>query len=101
MGGCSLEGCCKTSLRLILIFAFNNKISTEEFLIANTQFKDANSLLYPGQEVTLGIMRPQFDLIEEDHTVSDVEVNYETETKYDNSKRVGYSVVSPFTFWIF
>lgn len=73
--------------------AFNNKISTEEFLIANTQFKDANSLLYPGQEVTLGIMRPQFDLIEEDHTISDVEVNYETETKYDNSKRVGYSVI--------
>ena len=35
--------------------AFNNKISTEEFLIANTKFKDENSLLYPGQEVTIGI----------------------------------------------
>ena len=58
--------------------AFNNKISTEEFLIANTQFKDKNSLLFPGQVVTLGIMHPQFDVVEEDHTVSDVDVNYET-----------------------
>ncbi len=73
--------------------AFNNKISTEEFLIANTEFKDKNSLLFPGQIVTLGVMHPQFDLVEEDHTVVDVEVNYETETKYDNSKNVGYSVV--------
>ena len=73
--------------------AFNNKISTEEFLIANTQFKDKNSLLFPGQVVTLGIMHPQFDVVEEDHTVSDVDVNYETETKYDNSKSTSYSNV--------
>lgn len=73
--------------------SFNNKISTEEFLIANTQFKDKNSLLFPGQEVTLGIMHPQFDLVEEDHTVSDVEVNFETETKYDDTKYSNYSVV--------
>lgn len=73
--------------------AFNNKMSTEEFLIANTDFKDENALLYPGQEVTLGIMKPQFDLVEEDHTISDVEVNYETETKYDNSKSTSYSTV--------
>ena len=73
--------------------AFNNKISTEEFLVANTNIKDKNSLLYSGQEVTIGILHPQFDLVEEDHTVSDVDVNYETETKYDNSKSVGYSQV--------
>ena len=64
--------------------AFNNKMSKEEFLIANTQFNDENALLYPGQLVTLGVMKPQFDLVEEDHTVSDVDVNYETETKIDN-----------------
>ncbi len=73
--------------------AFNNKISSEEFLVANTSFKDKNSLLYAGQEVTIGILHPQFDLVEEDHTVSDVDVNYETETKYDNSKRVGFTQV--------
>lgn len=73
--------------------AFNNKISTEEFLIANTKFKDENSLLFPGQVVTLGIMHPQFDLVEEDHTISDVEVNYETETKYDDTQNTSYSKV--------
>lgn len=73
--------------------SFNNKISTEEFLIANTEFKDKNSLLFPGQQVTLGIMHPQFDLVEEDHTVSDVDVNFETEVKYDDTKYTNYSVV--------
>ncbi len=73
--------------------AFNNKISPEEFLVANTDLKDKNSLLYSGQQVTIGILQPQFDLIEEDHTVSDVEVNYTTETKYDDSKNVGYTAV--------
>ena len=73
--------------------AFNNKISTEEFLIANTNFKDKNSLLFEGQEVTIGIMHPQFDLIEEDHVVSDQDVNYETETRYDSSKSRKYSAV--------
>lgn len=73
--------------------AFNNRISTEEFLIANTKFKDKNSLLFEGQEVTIGVMHPQFSLVEEDHTVSDQEVNYETETKYDNEKSVNYTAV--------
>lgn len=73
--------------------AFNNKISTEEFLIANTDFKDEKSLLFEGQQVTIGILKPQFDLIEEDHVVVDQEVNYETETKYDSSKSRKYSEV--------
>ena len=30
----------------------DNKLSTEEFLIANTNFKTAQDLLYPGQEVS-------------------------------------------------
>lgn len=73
--------------------AFNNKISTEEFLIANTEFKDKNSLLFPGQVVTLGIMHPQFDLVEEDHSVTDVNVNFQTETKYDKTKNKNYKQV--------
>lgn len=73
--------------------AFNNKISTEEFLIANTSFKDKNSLLFEGQQVTIGILQPQFSLVEEDHTILDQEINYETEIKYDNSKYRSYSAV--------
>ena len=44
--------------------SFNNRISTEEFLIANTNFKTANDLLFPGQVVTLGIFQPQVNVIE-------------------------------------
>ena len=43
--------------------AFNNKISTEEFLIANPSISSAKSLLYSGQEVTLGILKPQFRVV--------------------------------------
>lgn len=73
--------------------AFNNKISTDEFLIANPNFSDANSLLSPGQEVTIGIIKPQFNVVEQDYVVSRQEKNYTTETRYDNDKFVGYSEV--------
>lgn len=69
--------------------SFNNKISTEEFLIANPSFKNADSLLYAGQEVTLGILQPKFKTIEEEHVVELQEVKYETEIRYDNSLYVG------------
>ena len=74
--------------------AFNNKISTEEFLIANPDLTDENSLLYSGQEVTLGILKPQFSVVEEDQVVFREEKNYQTETRYDNTKYVGYSEVT-------
>lgn len=73
--------------------AFNNKISVEEFLIANPDLQDENSLLSPGQVVTLGILKPQFSLVEEDHVVFREEKNFNTETRYDNDKLVGYEEV--------
>ncbi|MBE6157674.1 MAG: M23 family metallopeptidase [Firmicutes bacterium] len=73
--------------------AFDNKISTEEFLIANPTFTSENNLLYDGQEVTLGILKPQFSVVEEDHKVFREEKNYKTETKYDNNEDVGYTKV--------
>ena len=73
--------------------AFNNKISIEEFLIANPELQDENSLLSPGQVVTLGILKPQFSLVEEDHVVFREEKNFTTETRYDNDKLVGYEEV--------
>lgn len=70
----------------IVDIAFNNKISTEEFLIANPDLHDENSLLSPGQVVTLGILKPQFSVVEVDHVVKDIETNYPTETVEDSSK---------------
>ena len=71
--------------------AFDNKISIEEFLIANPDINDANSLLYPGQAITLGIIKPQFNVVEQDHVVFREEVRYSTETRYDNNQYVGYT----------
>ncbi len=73
--------------------AFNNKISTQEFLIANPDLQDENSLLSPGQEVTLGLLMPQFSVVEQDKVVFVEEKNYTTETQYDNDKYVGWSEV--------
>ncbi len=73
--------------------AFNNKISVDEFLIANPDLQDENSLLSPGQIVTLGILKPQFSLVEEDHVVKREQKKYTTETRYDNNQLVGYEKV--------
>lgn len=73
--------------------AFNNKISVNEFLIANPDLQDENSLLSPGQIVTLGILKPQFSLVEEDHVVKREQKKYTTETRYDNNQLVGYEKV--------
>ncbi len=73
--------------------AYNNKMSNEEFLIINTNFKDENALLYPGQVVNIGILNPQVNIVEEDEIVALEEKKYQTETRYDNSKNVGYQEV--------
>lgn len=73
--------------------AFNNKISIEEFLIANPNLHDENSLLSPGQQVTLGILKPQVSIVEEDHVVKDEEQNYTTRTEEDPDQYTSYSEV--------
>ena len=73
--------------------AYDNKMSTEEFLIANPTYTDINSLLSPGQAVTIGILNPQFNVAEVDYVVSRVQKNYTTEVKYDNNQYSGYEEV--------
>ena len=73
--------------------AFNNKISTEEFLIANPDLTSANSLLYTGQVVTLGILKPQVNVVEWDHIVKDEEQNYTSRTEEDPNQYTSYSEV--------
>lgn len=69
--------------------AYNNKLSVEEFLIANTEFNSSDNLLYPGQTVSLAAAHPAFKLIEEDHVVEDEVNKYKTEVVYDASMMVG------------
>lgn len=69
--------------------AFNNKLSPEEFLIANPEFTDADNLLFQGQEVVIGLINPQFHLVVEKHVVEDSVKSYDTEIKYDDTMLVG------------
>lgn len=71
----------------------NNKLSTEEFLIANTEFKTDQDLLYPGQEVKLGLISPKFDLVELTHVVSEKTITKETVYQDDDTQYVGYEKV--------
>ncbi len=69
--------------------AFNNEISVEEFLISNPTFTSVNNLLFPGQEVTIGVTNPQINVVEESFVVEDKESNYKVEEQYDNTLIVG------------
>lgn len=69
--------------------ADNNKLSVQEFLIANTSFKSEDDLLYPGQVVNLGLISPQFDLVEEATVVSEQVHGKNVVYKNDDTKYVG------------
>lgn len=69
--------------------AFNNKISVEEFLMSNPTFTSSKSLLFPGQQVVIGMTDPQVEVVVEQSVVKDVVNKYKTVEKYDSSRYVG------------
>ena len=73
--------------------AFNHQLGTEEFLIVNPEFSKPNSLLFPGQEVSVGLIQPIFDVVVEEHVVEDQTVKFETETVDDNTLAAGTTQV--------
>lgn len=73
--------------------AFKNKISTEEFLISNPSFSSEKSLLFPGQEVVIGVTNPQIEVVVEQSVVKDEVSKFKTIDKYDSTKNFGYSSV--------
>lgn len=77
----------------IATIANNNKLSVEEFLIANTQFTSASDLLFSGQVVNLGLITPQFDLVEVVTVAEKRTVYKETEYKNDDNQYIGYEKV--------
>ena len=50
--------------------------------------------MFTGQQVTINIIKPQFRLVEVDHTVFDQEIKYDTEVKYDENKMAGTEEVT-------
>lgn len=74
--------------------SFDNQISVEEFLISNPQFKNSNALLYPGLEITIGILDPQIKITVEKEIVEDVVDNYKTIEQVDETIALGINKVT-------
>ena len=64
-----------------------NEISIEEFLITNPDIKSDQSLLYPGQVVTINTINTKLDVVKATYLVEDVETRYKVEEKTDLTKQ--------------
>lgn len=73
--------------------AFDNEISVEEFLISNPQFKTSTALLYPGLEITIGILDPQIKITVEQEVVEEQVSNFKTYEEVDESLSYGINKV--------
>jgi len=74
--------------------AFDHEINVEELLISNPQFKNANALLYPGLQITIGILDPQIKITVEQEVVEDIVDNYRTIEEIDETLNIGVTKVT-------
>ena len=70
-----------------------NRLNVQEFLIANSNFKSANALLYEGQEVSVGLINPLINIVVEVNNVNDEESQYGTTVEYDPNEPKGVEYV--------
>ena len=73
--------------------AMKNKISTSEFLISNRQFTSESSLLFPGQQVVIGVTDPQIKVVVEKEVREEVESKYNTTERINPDKVIGNDTV--------
>lgn len=73
--------------------AFNNQIGVDEFLISNPEFTSANNLLFPGQQVIIGVTNPQIKVVLEERTVEDEVDKYQVIENIDPEKLIGDDTV--------
>ena len=71
-----------------------NMLNVQEFLIANSNFKSANALLYEGQSVNVGLINPVISIVVEVSNVSDEESAYNTTVVYDENEPRGVEYVT-------
>lgn len=71
-----------------------NKLNVQEFLIANSNFKSANALLYEGQQVNVGLINPVISIVVEVNAVSDEEKPFEVTIQYDDNEPKGVEYVT-------
>ena len=62
-------------------------------MIVNPELKNHNSLLFPGQEVSVGLINPIVEVVVEEHIVEDQVIKFTTETTYDESLPYGQTKI--------
>lgn len=70
-----------------------NKLNVQEFLIANSNFKSKNALLYTGQVVNIGLINPVISIVVEVNNVSDEEKSFPVEVEYDENELQGIEYI--------
>ncbi len=71
-----------------------NKLNVQEFLLANSNFKSANTLLYTGQEVNVGLINPILSVVVEVNSVKDEERAFSVSIQYDENEPKGVEHVT-------
>lgn len=71
--------------------AENNQLNTSELLIANQNIKSVDTLLAIGQKLDVSLINPVLTFIYEEYIIEDIEQQYQTEYREDDSKYTDYS----------
>ena len=71
-----------------------NKLNSQEFLIANPKYNTKDSLLKIGEDVNVTLINPVLTLSYEVHEVSDAKVQYDKKVVYDNTQPSSYSEIT-------
>ena len=74
--------------------AYNNKMSSNELLVANPSLTSEDNLLYVGQELNVATIDPAFKVVEKDYVVEIQTVEYNTIYKDDKTLAKGKEKVS-------
>jgi len=69
--------------------ATNNNLNVSEFLIANPEIISEYALLFPGQQVNIGLISPKISVVVETTSTELQDIPYETKVEYDNKMTVG------------
>jgi len=70
--------------------ALSNKLSPEEFLIANPKFLNMDNLIVPKEEVYIGLIDPQVTIVVEKYVIEEKEDNFHTDIVYDSTLYKGF-----------
>ncbi len=70
-----------------------NKLNTSEFLIANPEYRDENTMLEIGKTVNVTLVNPSLNFVYKVKDITEVEVEFSNFNEVDNTKPSSYSEI--------